>query len=78
MVLSAIASAIGVQCLSCILKICDLRIMRKDFITDFSPVDKDVNFELRFWIAEIYNDNRPIVFWETNQQGSNCEGSGLK
>ena len=29
-------------------------------------------------IASIYNNNRPIVFWETNQQGPNCEDSRLK
>jgi hypothetical protein len=28
-------------------KDCDFRIMRNDFITDFSPIDRDLNFELR-------------------------------
>ena len=44
------ASVTGVQCLSCILEICNIRMMRNDFITDCSLVGKDVNFELKIWI----------------------------
>ena len=36
--------------------------MRTDFITDFSPIDRDLNFELRVLNCI------PIVFWETNQK----------